>query len=379
MLFLPGSPLLGQQFKTRAEEIEQARRDKRARLWRETESPIVQKVNTLVERGLLDGVTSGMGSNGWQVVLGGTRSGQGMSVGLGYRRTDLFGDRLGFRTTFRGTPQLASLVDFELNFPKLETERVFVNFHAKYENSPQVDFYGKGPDSSQQDRTSYRLETVGFDFNAGYRIFRYLNAGVTGSFVSVHTGPGKRGGVPSTDEIFDFSSAPGLREDTNYLGVGGFMFLDFRDNPQGPRSGGLYGARVRQFSDRDVEKFSFRQIDWEAQQYFPYFNKTRVIALRAVATFSFENDGNTIPFYAQPKLGGNDSLRGFDRYRFYDKHALLVSAEHRWHTFSGMDMAAFIDAGKVASRKADMDFSDLEVSAGFGFRFKLKREGPLQF
>ena len=135
LLFFPGSPLLGQQFKTRAEEIEQARRDKRARMWRETESPIVQKVNTLVERGLLDGVTSGKGSNGWQVGLGGTRSGQGMSVGLGYRRTDLFGDRLGFRTTFRGTPQLASLVDFELNFPKLETERVFVNFHAKYENS----------------------------------------------------------------------------------------------------------------------------------------------------------------------------------------------------------------------------------------------------
>ena len=240
LLFLPGSPLLGQQFKTRAEEIEQARRDKRARLWRETESPIVQKVNTLVERGLLDGVTSGMGSNGWQVVLGGTRSGQGMSVGLGYRRTDLFGDRLGFRTTFRGTPQLASLVDFELNFPKLETERVFVNFHAKYENSPQVDFYGKGPDSSQQDRTSYRLETVGFDFNAGYRIFRYLNAGVTGSFVSVHTGPGKRGGVPSTDEIFDFSSAPGLREDTNYLGVGRIHVLGFsRQSSRAAQRGAL--------------------------------------------------------------------------------------------------------------------------------------------
>ena len=35
-------------------------------------------------------------------------------------------------------------------------------------------------------------------------------------------------------------------------------------------------------------------------------------------------------------------------------------------------MALFIDAGKVASRKSDVDLTGLEVSAGFGFRFKLK-------
>ena len=180
LLFFPGSPLLGQQFKTRAEEIQQARRDKRARLWRETESPIVRRVNNLVERGLLEGVTSGKGANGWQAVLGGMRSGQGMTVGLGYRRSDLFRDRLGIRTTFRGTAQLASLVDFELIFPKLlATDRAFVNFYAVYENSPQVDFYGKGPNSSERDRSSYRLETAISNLNAGVRPFRYLNVGVT--------------------------------------------------------------------------------------------------------------------------------------------------------------------------------------------------------
>ena len=373
LLFFPGSHLLGQQFKTRAEEIQQARREKRARLWRETESPIVQRVNALVERGLLEGTATGKGANGWQAVLGGMRSGQGMTVGLGYRRSDLFRDRLGIRITFRGTAQLASLVDFELTFPRLlATDRAFVNFYAVYENSPQVDFYGKGPNSSERDRSSYRLETAISNLNAGVRPFRYLNVGLTTGFASVHIGPGKRDGFPSTDEIFDSSSAPGLREDTHYFSVGGFLFFDFRDSPGGPRSGGLYGARLRQFSDRGLNKFSFRQIDWEAQQYFPYFNKTRVIALRAVATFSFENLGNTVPFYLQPKLGGNNSLRGFDQYRFYDKHALLLTAEHRWHSFSGLDMALFIDAGKVASRKSDVDLTGLEVSAGFGFRFKLK-------
>ena len=381
LLFLPGSDLLMGQVQSRAQEIQSARAEKMAHLWPERESPLVQRVDQLLERGLLEGAQTGQGANGWQVVLGGMRSGQGMTVGLGYRRSDLFKERLGFRTTFRGTIKLASLVDFQLFFPKLQTENAFLNLYAKYENSPQIDFYGNGPDSSEDDRSSYRLETAAVNFNAGYELFGFLGLGITGSLINVHTGPGKRGGFPSTDEklpefgctvsCFDPGSAPGLGEDTYYGGFGGFMFIDYLDSRAGPRSGGLYGYRVRQFTDLDLEKFSFRQVDFELQQYIPYFNKTRVIALRALATLAFEKNGNTIPFYAQPKLGGNDSLRGFQRYRFYDKHALVLTAEHRWHAFSGLDMALFVDAGKVASRKADVDFNNLEVSYGFGFRVKL--------
>ena len=326
----------------------------------------------MVERGLLEGAESGRGANGWQLVLGGMRSGQGMTLGLGYRRSDLFGDKLGFRTTFRGTPQLASMVDFELTFPELETEHALLNVYAKYENSPQIDFYGKGPDSAKRDRTSYRLESLSVSARAGYQLFRYLNAGVTTGLHGVHTGPGKRSGFPSTDEIFGEDAAAGLGQDTYFQSLGGYMYLDFRDRPSGPRSGGLYGIRYRQFSDRDLRRYSSRQIDYEAQHYIPYFNETRVIALRGVVTMTFENSGNTVPLYLQPKMGGNDSLRGFNRYRFYDKHAVLLSAEHRWHSFSGLDTAIFVDAGKVASRKADLDLTSLEVIGGFGFRFKMR-------
>ena len=381
LFLLPGSdPLMG-QIQSRAQEIQSARAAKMAHLWPERESPLVEKVNTLVERGLLEGAQTGQGANGWQIVMGGMRSGQGMTVGLGYRRSDLFKERLGFRTTFRGTLQLASLVDFQLTFPRLQTENVFLHFNAKYENSPQLDYYGSGPDSSEDDRSSYRGETAAFNMNAGYKIGGILGLGISGGMVNVHTGPGKRGGVPTTQEklpefgctvsCFDPGSAPGLSEDTHYANFGGFMFIDYLDSPHGPRSGGLYGYRASQNIDLGLEKFSYRQVDFELQQYIPYFNKTRVIALRALATLAFEKHGNTIPFYSQPKVGGNDSLRGFQRYRFHDKHALALTVEHRWHAFSGLDMALFVDAGKVASRKADLDLTNLEVSYGFGFRFKM--------
>src|SRR5262245_36525939 len=86
------------QFHTRTEAIEAQRKDKLARLWPENESPLVDRVNELVERRLYDGTRSGRGSYGWQFVMGGTRSGQGWSNGVGYR-LGLFRDQLSVRTT----------------------------------------------------------------------------------------------------------------------------------------------------------------------------------------------------------------------------------------------------------------------------------------
>ena len=70
-----------------------------------------------------------------------------------------------------------------------------------------------------------------------------------------------------------------------------------------------------------------------------------------------------------PSLGGHDSLRGFRDYRFRGPHAILTQTEYRWEIWSGLDAALFYDAGKVALRRADLDFKRLEDAYGFGFRF----------
>ncbi len=97
-----------------------------------------------------------------------------------------------------------------------------------------------------------------------------------------------------------------------------------------------------------------------------------MIAFRVAAAMAFGESGQRVPFYLQPKLGGNDNLRGFARYRFYDNQSLYFNVEHRWHASSALDMAIFVDGGKVAPDLADIDFSDIEWSAGIGFRFKLR-------
>ena len=94
-----------------------------------------------------------------------------------------------------------------------------------------------------------------------------------------------------------------------------------------------------------------------------------MLAARLFVSTSDTGPDHVMPFYLMPTLGGNDTLRGFREYRFRGPHAILGQAEYRWEIWSGLDGALFYDAGKVADRRADLNFKDLERDYGFGFRF----------
>jgi hypothetical protein len=61
-------------------------------------------------------------------------------------------------------------------------------------------------------------------------------------------------------------------------------------------------------------------------------------------------------------------LRGFSSWRFRDRNSVLFSGEYRWAAGPLVDMAIFVDAGKVAARGAGLNFRNLEVSHGIGLR-----------
>ena len=89
--------------------------------------------------------------------------------------------------------------------------------------------------------------------------------------------------------------------------------------------------------------------------------------------FAFTGDDrDVVPFYLLPKLGGNFELRGFSQYRFYDNNAFMATLEHRWYAFTGLEMAAFLDAGKTVANKGQIDFSGLNYSGGIGFRARIQ-------
>jgi outer membrane translocation and assembly module TamA len=187
-------------------------------------------------------------------------------------------------------------------------------------------------------------------------------------YLNPRLGRGKDGRVPSIEDRFDPSSAPGLGESVDYLRSMAFLEVDYRE-PKNARKGGWYRVDLSRFDDRTSGRFTVNRLDTDLRQFLGFLAGRRVIATRLFASTSDTGAGQVMPFYLMPTLGGNDTLRGFREYRFRGPHAILAQAEYRWEIWSGLDGALFYDAGKVADRRADLNFKDLERDYGFGFRF----------
>lgn len=238
---------------------------------------------------------------------------------------------------------------------------------------PEEDFFGLGSESQEPNRTAYLLDSseVGADLSwkpgAGFA----LSAGA--AYLNPRIGSGRDPRFPSTEEVFDPATLPGFQEQTDFLRLSGGISYDYRDNPLLPRNGGFYRVRYSDFQDQDLDALNFRQLQVDLEQYVPLPHKYRVLALRASAGLSDTDAGQEVPFYYQPTLGGGERLRGFREFRFRDRNSVLLSAEYRWQAWWALDMALFVDAGKVAFERSDLDLSGLEASYGVGFRFHSNR------
>jgi hypothetical protein len=82
------------------------------------------------------------------------------------------------------------------------------------------------------------------------------------------------------------------------------------------------------------------------------------------------DDQDVVPYFLLPSLGSGSTLRAYRSFRFRDRHSELFNAEWRWiPNRLGLDMALFYDAGKVTSRRSDLDLNGLKSDVGIGARF----------
>jgi hypothetical protein len=175
-------------------------------------------------------------------------------------------------------------------------------------------------------------------------------------------------GSPSVDTTFTPATLAGLGASPTYLHAQGTVGFDWRTSPGYARRGGFYGVTAHEFHDRD-NAFGFRQIDYEAIQHVPILREAWALSLHAKASTTSKKAGEQIPFFMLPALGGSSDLRGFNSWRFRDRDSLLLQAEWRVMVNRYLDTAFFYDAGKVASRVADLDLHRLKSDYGFGARF----------
>ena len=364
-------PLLAQDPDSRAARLQKERLAKSQQLQPYQRSGLESLLFELKDRRIMERYQAGY--KGFHPMLGGLATGSGFALGTLYRKTDIAQGVLSFQTSAQASFAGYQKYQLGLSAPALAKNRVFLAFNFTQNNFPQEDFFGFGSDSATEDRTSYRLETTEYSGTVGFRPVRKLELGGRGAIFNTNVGHGTDQRFPSTEELFQPDTTPGLDRQPHYQYGGGFAKYDYRDHPGNPRSGGLYEVEGGYYHDRDIGLYSFRRWRMEVQQYLPFFNERRVIAFRGKLETMSANSTQQVPFFLMPTVGGSEDLRGYREFRFRDKNAVVFNLEYRWEAFSGMDMALFGDAGNVFKDVGDIRLDKLKTSYGFGFRFNTEQ------
>jgi len=309
--------------------------------------------------------------DGPYVELGNMITGAGwISVGPGYRQ-HLLGGRMVLEGSAAVSWKLYQVVQGSLELPHLAHDRVSLGSQVMYQDLQQVDYFGFGNDSRESAGSAYRFKNTDVLGYGTYRATSWMLVRGRAGWISkpdLLEPQGPRLTRPSTLRVFDNASAPGLTSPPTMLHGDLSVSLDWCNHAGHPTEGGLFRASIAGYSDRDQGTYSFRRYELEASQVVPLFTTKWILAVHGWEVFSDTATGREVPFFLMPSLGGQNTLRGYTDYRFHDRDMQSFNAESRWSLYTHLDLAAFYDTGKVASRAGDLDFNNMKHAYGLGLR-----------
>jgi outer membrane protein assembly factor BamA len=333
---------------------------------------------------------------GFSAEIGTLGQGSGLAAALQWRREHLFGSPIDIESSAGYSYRGYELYDVRFgrlrNFKQRTTlhsgdAHIATQFDAykerepgfglygnvRYRHSPMNRYWGMGPDTPQDARTSFTTRGASYEIVGEYQHSSFFGIGARGGILDLEVAPGGDTKRPSTHLMFDDTTAPGLRRQPAYAYAAAGTSFDTRDVPALPRSGGLLGLLVSRFDaiNTGPEDLSFNRVALDGRYFVPATSRS-VIALRVLTLRDFPDSGARVPFYMMQTLGGGDTLRGFERARFTDTALINFTAEYRFNVHKYVELAAFGDAGQVAHGFTDFSLPDFQTSFGTGVRIKHK-------
>ncbi len=304
---------------------------------------------------------------GWFATVGGMAEGNGLTAGGGYRFA-LGPGQLSARAV--GSFRRSYLLDLTWLHPVTEDGRLTAVAQGGRRHEARLLFSGLGPRPPLDESTDFALDATFFDAGLIYRPTPRLSFTGGGGLVAPEVDAPTADDIdddPEFGDLFTDVTAPGLAHQPRFVVWRGGVLLDLRDAPNA-RAGALYAVDVRRLHDRGDGTQSFTGTRVEAQHYVPFWNRTRVLALRVVADQTSADAGAVVPFYMRPTIGGSRTLRGFERQRFRDNAVLLMQAEYRYEVNAFVMGAIFADAGQAAPSLSRVRWHDLHTDYGIGLR-----------
>jgi hypothetical protein len=352
---------------TRAGAIAAEQADKATRLAPRVPSA-AEHAFEVVERTLLEE------PSGFYPYFGSVYNGGGFTLGAGYRQ--FTGDRTHWNVAGLYSAKGYKLLEASTISPGHFAGKLDLRALGGWRDATDVPFHGLGLDSPPDAAAAFRMQQsfAGGDVAGRPHRFVVARAGATYEHFSLTTPTGT---LPSVEDVFDPTAAPGVGEDPSYLHTVLSAGVDWRPAADYARHGGLYEVTHHRYLGVEGAD-SFSRLDAEVVQHIPILRENWVISLHGLLQTT-TNDDDVVPYYLLPSLGSGSTLRGYSSFRFRDRHAVLTSAEFRWiPSRLALDLAFFYDAGRVAPRFRDITLDSFVYDYGIGIRFHGPVSTPLR-
>jgi len=297
-------------------------------------------------------------TNGIHVDYGNMIPGAGwLSVGPGYRHW--FGKDAALFDAVAGiSVNNYRMAQARIELPKFLKSRLALGAQARWQDFRTIDYFGVGSNTTEDMVSVYGVKSTQLTAYATLRPFRWMDIGAQIGW----TNP----------EVTHVEGALAPADERTFVPTELSLKIDTRDFPNHPTSGVLLRGAGARFDDRTSGVNTFNRYEGEAAGFVPIAGGRMVLALHGWLVRSDTRDGQTVPFYLQPSLGGLNTLRSYTDYRFHDDNMLLAQAELRVALMTHLDVAVFADAGNVAARAGDLDLK--KRSYGAGLRLHTRRE-----
>jgi outer membrane protein assembly factor BamA len=269
--------------------------------------------------------------------------------------------------------------EFDARFASGERRQRAWSFsiEAVYDRSGTPRFFGVGNETLNSNQTNYLDNQARLDLAVGRNFSPTLQLGYLVRARYVDVLPGVLPGVPSIATLFPGQLGSGAEHELQQRLT---LTYDTRDSPVIPHEGVRYLAYAGVVTRALASSVSYSYVGAVACGYQPL---GRAVTLAWHAALRYMPSAKDAPFWALGSLGGDlsvpgesEPLRSDGTDRYLDRNLSAAGAELRtrvatfdaFGTEVGLELAPFVDLGKVFADPGASPLSHLHNAAGLGVR-----------
>ena len=271
-------------------------------------------------------------------------------------------------TTHRGYDEVYARLD------SIPLGRARLELRGQYDERPQEDFFGLGPDSHLEDHATFQQDETLVRARARLPLRSRWSLVADVDWSRSDIGRGRDPKFPSVEQVFP--PLAGLAGRYEFVDVGAGITYDSRDPRGYARRGQFMQAFISASEGTGGAPQAYTKVRFEAAQFVPLPGWRRSLVGRVRVAFTDNRASEPLPAFRLERIGGGRTLRGYYTYRFQEEESLLGNVEYRFPIWTidppgglALDGCAFFDFGTAVPELSDLQQRDLRSSAGLGIRF----------